>query len=53
VTDREDAWFAVHDALLRGWAVGPLTFEPAGQLWEVAARSPKPLGRGLTAEEPA
>jgi hypothetical protein len=40
VTDRESAWFAVHDALPAGWAVGPLTFDQARQLCEVVAMSP-------------
>ena len=45
-TDREAAWDAVHDALPSGWAVGPPSFDPARSLWDVVARSPKPLGRG-------
>ena len=50
VTDLEAAWFAIHDALPPGWAVGPLSFDPARHLWEVVARSPKPLGRGRPPE---
>ena len=29
MTDREDAWDAVHEALPAGWTVGPPTFDPA------------------------
>ena len=39
MTDREDAWDAVHEALPAGWAVGPPTFDPGIPGWSVTARS--------------
>lgn len=45
MTDREAAWFALHDALPPGRRIGAATFDPATELWGVTARSPKPPGR--------
>jgi hypothetical protein len=49
---REEAWFAVHEALPARWAVGPVTYDPGvlradGHLgaFSVTARGPHP-GRG-------
>ena len=39
MTDREDAWDAVHEALPAGWTVGPPTFDPGVPGWSVTARS--------------
>ena len=45
MTDREDAWDAVHEALPAGWTVGPPTYDPGISAWSVTARSKVP-GRG-------
>src|SRR6476646_5950861 len=39
MTDREDAWYAVHEALPAGWTVGPPTFDPGVAGWSVTART--------------
>ena len=39
MTDREDAWDAVHEALPAGWTVGPPTYAPGVTGWSVTARS--------------
>ena len=39
MTDREDAWDAVHEALPAGWTVGPPTYDPGVPGWSVTARS--------------
>jgi hypothetical protein len=39
MTDREDAWGAVHEALPAGWTVGPPTYDPGVSAWSVTARS--------------
>src|SRR3954451_25274908 len=39
MTDREDAWDAVHEALPAGWTVGPPTYDPGVRGWSVTARS--------------
>ena len=39
MTDREDAWNAVHEALPAGWTVGPPTFDPGVPGWSVTART--------------
>jgi hypothetical protein len=39
MTDREDAWDAVHEALPAGWRVGPPTFDPGIPGWSVSANS--------------
>jgi hypothetical protein len=39
VTDREDAWDAVHEALPAGWRVGPPTYDPGVPGWSVSANS--------------
>jgi hypothetical protein len=39
MTDREDAWHAVHEALPAGWTVGPPTDDPGVPGWSVAART--------------
>ena len=39
MTDREDAWDAVHEALPAGWTVGPPTFDPGVPGWSVTART--------------
>jgi hypothetical protein len=41
----EAAWFAIHDALPAYWRVGPITFDPARDLFCVTGRAPHP-GRG-------
>lgn len=39
MTDRrEEAWAAVHEALLARWRLGPTTFDPGRHLWFVTAR---------------
>ena len=39
MTDREDAWNAVHEALPAGWTVGPPTFDPGVPGWSITART--------------
>jgi hypothetical protein len=39
MTDREDAWDAVHEALPAGWTVGPPTFDPGVPGWSITART--------------
>jgi len=39
VTDREDAWDAVHEALPAGWRVAPVTYSPAIPGYSVSALS--------------
>ena len=39
MTDREDAWDAVHEALPAGWTVGPPTYDPGVPGWSVTART--------------
>src|SRR3954451_15082584 len=39
MTDREDAWDAVHEALPAGWRVGPVTYSPAIPGYSVSALS--------------
>ena len=40
MTDREDAWDAVHEALPAGWTIGrPATYDPGVPGWSVTARS--------------
>lgn len=38
----EPAWGAVHDALLPGWRVGPVTYDPGVRQWRVVTLSPQP-----------
>jgi hypothetical protein len=38
MTDREDAWDAVHEALPAGWRVGPSTYDPGISGWSISAR---------------
>src|SRR3954468_22233738 len=39
MTDREEAWDAVHEALPAGWRVGPVTYSPAIPGYSVSAVS--------------
>ena len=39
MTERDDAWDAVHEALPAGWTVGPPTFDPGVPGWSVTART--------------
>jgi len=39
VTDREEAWDAVHEALPAASTVGPPTYDPGVPGWSVTARS--------------
>jgi hypothetical protein len=39
MTDREDAWGAVHEALPAGWTVGPVVYDPGISAHSVAART--------------
>ena len=39
MTDREDAWGAVHEALPVGWTVGSPAFDPGVPGWSVTART--------------
>lgn len=39
MTDRDDAWGAVHEALPAGWTVGPPTYDPGVPGWSVTART--------------
>lgn len=43
--DCETAWDAVREALPARWQLGPPTYDPDRQLWQVTARGPHP-GRG-------
>ena len=50
MSDREAAWWRLHDALSPGWRVGELTYDPATAEYVVAAMSPRPQGRGRPPE---
>jgi hypothetical protein len=45
MSEHEAAWFALHDALLPNWSLGPATYDAFTRLWSVTARSPRPHGR--------
>ena len=45
MTDREDAWGAVHEALPAGWAVGPVVYDPGVSAYSVTAPT-MAAGRG-------
>jgi hypothetical protein len=45
MSDRENAWDAVHEALPARWRIGPPSYSPAYRAWSVTAVGPHP-GRG-------
>jgi hypothetical protein len=48
--DREAAWWRLHDTLPPAWRLGEMTFDPAGEVFVIAAMSPRPRGRVATSE---
>lgn len=47
--EREEAWFAIHDALPAGWRIGRAQYDPGRHAWVVAAHAPT-NGRGRIPE---
>jgi hypothetical protein len=40
MTERDEAWDAVHESLPARWQLGPPTYSPADHAWHVTARGP-------------